>query len=141
MSGYPVYVIQLALPGAVAMRLCIAVVLRWDTRNPQAPIPNGDVYYADGCPAQGFRFSVVQGIAIPSIRGYRGKTQVGSVQPHDLQRFYDLLATTDLSDGSNWALNALRRLRAHHLDIPIYGPEPVFKGLAEGRRAWEQGDD
>ncbi|KAM5544217.1 hypothetical protein V8D89_001877 [Ganoderma adspersum] len=141
MSSYPVYVIQLALPATVAMRLCIAVALQWDRRNPQAPIPIGDVYYADGCPAQGFRFSVVRSIVIPGIRGYRGKTQVGNVKPHDLHRFYDALATTDLSDGSNWALHALRRLRAHHLDIPIYGAEPVYKGLAEGRKAWEQGDD
>ncbi|KAI1793437.1 hypothetical protein LXA43DRAFT_215641 [Ganoderma leucocontextum] len=139
MPCYPVYVIHLSLP--TSSRLCIAVALDWDRRDQDAPIAIGDVYYADGCPAQGYRFSVLRNVVIPRIRGYRGKSQVGHVESRDLRQFQDTLATTDLHDGLNWTFNALRRLAAHHFAIPIYEPEPVYKGLVEGRRAWEQGDD
>ncbi|PIL25225.1 hypothetical protein GSI_13114 [Ganoderma sinense ZZ0214-1] len=141
MSIHPVYVIQLAVPSTQAMRLCIAIVTHWDRRNPHVPVPIGDVYYADGCAAQGYRFAVEPNLAITRIRGYRGRTHVGNIKSHELKLFYNALASTDLTDGPNWTFLALRRLKAHHLDIPIYGKEPVYKGLDEGRRAWEAGDD
>lgn len=138
--GYRVYVIQLEDPLMRGMRLCIAVARHWESRNPRLHIPHGDVYYADGCQAQGYRFAVLRNVEIPNIRGYRGRTHVGNVQPHQLAQFENALATTSLRDGHSWAFYALRRLNAHRFEVPIYDPEPVWKGLAEGRRRWERGE-